>query len=59
MVQIERLDILNAKLAASADKEYQRRLVAERTLEGLREAMVTHFGIVMSVDLPEAGEERE
>jgi len=39
MVQLERLDTLNAKLALSADRERARRLEVERTLESVRDSM--------------------
>ena len=54
MVQLERLDLLNAKLALSADRERARRLNAERTLESVKDAMVDNFGITIDVQ-----EERE
>ena len=54
MVQLERLDLLNAKLALSADRERARRLEVERTLESVRSAMAENFGITIDVQ-----EERE
>jgi hypothetical protein len=54
MVQLERLDLLNAKLALSADRERARRLEVERTLESVRDAMAEHFGVTIDVQ-----EERE
>ena len=54
MVQLERLDMLNAKLALSADRERARRLEIERTLESVRDSMAEHFGVTIDVQ-----EERE
>ena len=54
MVQLERLDTLNAKLALSADRERARRLEVERTLESVRDSMAEHFGVTIDVQ-----EERE
>jgi len=54
MVQLERLDLLNAKLALSADRERARRLDVERTLESVRDSMAEHFGVTIDVQ-----EERE
>jgi len=54
MVQLERLDMLNAKLALSADRERARRLEVERTLESVRDSMAEHFGVTIDVQ-----EERE
>ena len=54
MVQLERLDLLNAKLALSADRERARRLEVERTLESVRDAMAENFGVTIDVQ-----EERE
>jgi len=54
MVQIERLDVLNAKLALSADRERARRLEAERVLDDVRDAMAENFGVTVDIT-----EERE
>ena len=54
MVQVERLDILNAKLALSADRERARRLEVERAFESVRDSMAEHFGVTIDVQ-----EERE
>jgi len=54
MVQLERLDMLNAKLALSADRERARRIEVERTLESVRDAMAENFGVTIDVQ-----EERE
>jgi len=54
MVQLERLDMLNVKLALSADRERARRLEVERTLESVRDAMAENFGVTIDVQ-----EERE
>lgn len=49
MVQLERLDLLNAKLALSADRERARRLDIERAFESVRSAMAEHFGVTIDV----------
>ena len=54
MVQLEKLDILNAKLALSADRERARRLEIERNFEAIRDAMAENFGVTIDVQ-----EERE
>ena len=54
MVQLERLDMLNAKLALSADRERARRIEIERAFESVRDSMAEHFGVTIDVQ-----EERE
>ena len=54
MVQLERLDLLNAKLALSADRERAKRLDIERAFESVRDAMAENFGVTIDVQ-----EERE
>jgi hypothetical protein len=54
MVQIERLDVLNARLALSADRAHARLREIERILESVRSSMAEHFGVTIDVQ-----EERE
>ena len=54
MVQIERLDVLNAKLALSADRAHARRLEVECAFDSVRDSMAEHFGVTIDVQ-----EERE
>jgi hypothetical protein len=49
LTQVERLDVLNAKLALSADKERARRVKAEDVLENLRAAMASTFGVTFEI----------